>query len=401
MFSNKARAFLTIFGIALGLLLYVYSSLVFNAVINIEYESNKYFDKNTVIVKNAVESDILETISELKEFSCIRYDLTQSNVKIYKYKGNTVFITFNVFGTDCNFTSMPILSNIDSDKCINNKIIYGTDLKEEDIYNRNEVAVIERSCAKALFGKEDAIGETFNINLEGTLINLTVCGIMLDTPQTVENNINYNKILNNKDIIEKHISFNIYIPYSIISQLENVYYENSYIFKFSDSSLADGAVFLDRYIGGETISYSKIMGQIANNVKVARNTVIIILIIIIVFSGLFIMTTLFFSIKERISEIGLRRSLGASTFNIMQQFILEGVLLCLISSFISIITGAFIYMLTLLFLLNNSYIFISTLISYEVFLSAVCISIIQGVIFSLFPAIYASKIRPVEALRFE
>ena len=109
--------------------------------------------------------------------------------------------------------------------------------------------------------------------------------------------------------------------------------------------------------------------------------------------GIGIMNIMLVSVTERIKEIGLRKALGATSFNIGSQFLIESITLSLSGGLIGLIVG-----------------FIGTLIArnwinaqvpvWAVFLS-LSFSIFVGVVFGTYPAIKASKKDPVEALRYE
>lgn len=102
---------------------------------------------------------------------------------------------------------------------------------------------------------------------------------------------------------------------------------------------------------------------------------------------------MYVSVKERTNQIGLKKALGATSYQILFDFLLESIFLCLIGGFIGIV---------LVFLLSF---ILSALLDFPVFLSlynfvlGVGISLIVGVIAGYLPAKKAAKLNPVEAIR--
>lgn len=111
--------------------------------------------------------------------------------------------------------------------------------------------------------------------------------------------------------------------------------------------------------------------------------------------GIGIMNIMLVMVMERTREIGLRKALGAQNTDIMLQFLVEGILICLIGGLLGIAFGAGISWLVAYFLGWT------ILISMESVLLAFVFSVLTGLIFSLWPAWRASNLLPVIALRYE
>jgi putative ABC transport system permease protein len=118
-------------------------------------------------------------------------------------------------------------------------------------------------------------------------------------------------------------------------------------------------------------------------------------IIALVVAGIGIMNIMLVSVTERTKEIGIRKSLGANPRNILVQFLLEAVILCNIGGLVGIVVG---------FGLGNVITFFTSF-EVEVPLQWAIIGLVfcstVGIAFGLLPAIRASRLHPIDALRYE
>ncbi len=115
----------------------------------------------------------------------------------------------------------------------------------------------------------------------------------------------------------------------------------------------------------------------------------------LVVGGVGIMNIMLVSVTERTREIGLRMAVGARAHHIMRQFLVEAVLLCLLGGAIGILLGRGISILV------RSFEHWPTAPSIPVIIVAVLVSAGVGVIFGFYPAWKASRLDPIEALRYE
>jgi putative ABC transport system permease protein len=111
--------------------------------------------------------------------------------------------------------------------------------------------------------------------------------------------------------------------------------------------------------------------------------------------GIGIMNIMLVSVTERTREIGIRKSLGATRFNILAQFLIEAVVLCLCGGFIGAAAGmGSAVVMHRLFGWN-------TVVGPDSIMLAFAFSATIGVVFGVWPARRASQLDPIEALRFE
>jgi ABC-type antimicrobial peptide transport system permease subunit len=125
------------------------------------------------------------------------------------------------------------------------------------------------------------------------------------------------------------------------------------------------------------------------------NLLLVVALISLVVGGVGIMNIMLVSVTERTREIGTRMAVGARPRDILRQFLVEAIVLCLAGGIIGILLGRGAS-LTVTALLGWP-----TLMSVPAIVAAVTVSATVGIIFGYYPAWKASKLDPIEALRYE
>jgi len=141
------------------------------------------------------------------------------------------------------------------------------------------------------------------------------------------------------------------------------------------------------------------MEEISNMLSEATGTMTMLLGLIAAISllvgGIGVMNIMLVSVLERTREIGIRKALGAREVDIWSQFLIEAAFLTLTGGVIGIIFGWGIsYLVSSLGLIN-------TLVSIDIVILAVVVSVLIGIFFGFYPAWNASRLNPIEALRSE
>jgi macrolide transport system ATP-binding/permease protein len=128
--------------------------------------------------------------------------------------------------------------------------------------------------------------------------------------------------------------------------------------------------------------------------KTLKETLLVIACVSLIVGGIGIMNIMLVSVKERTKEIGLRKALGARNVEVLFQFLVEALLICLIGGGIGILLGV-------VFAFSLNHFGWLAIISWVTVLVAVLVSAGSGLVFGLWPAWQASKLSPIEALRYE
>jgi ABC-type antimicrobial peptide transport system permease subunit len=135
--------------------------------------------------------------------------------------------------------------------------------------------------------------------------------------------------------------------------------------------------------------------MLSSSTQLMSTLLLIVAMISLVVGGVGIMNIMLVSVTERTREIGLRMAVGARSHHILRQFLVEAVVLCLVGGAIGITFGRGTSLLV------RWLIHWPTQASLATIIAAVAVSVAVGVVFGFYPAWKASRLDPIEALRYE
>ena len=271
--------------------------------------------------------------------------------------------------------------------CENFKIMKGRDLSALDIEKENQVCVMSAFAAKLFFGSGSPVGQDLKVNGHSFRV-VGVYGPRLD--------------LKSEEAMWRDNL--IVFPYSV-QRLLGGETPSSFQAKTVKADVIPEAVsriggFLRGVVGdeGSVLVYSNNQGQEESNEFLKMGGMVLggIAAISLLVGGIGIMNIMLVTVTERTREIGIRRAIGAQRSSIVAQFLIEAGMLCGIGGILGILMGT-LGSVVLSSLLVKTVIYPSL----RVALGAFGFSVILGVIFGSYPAMKASKLQPVEALRAE
>jgi len=421
--SNKFRLTLTLIGIISGVLIYVIGSIGTESYYQREFSNYNDFDKKTILVNGQISDKVINEINwNLPNLNYIPYTQTYSRT-LYstEISSKPHFIVGDFIGTGPNFIYYPIPTTTNINTVAYTKLIKGRDFSGDDLEKAKNVIIITEYAVKVLFSNSEPLGKTIRLDFKSSgiisnSISFEVIGVIADTPDILnEERETVKNISSNKDW---NIQLKCYIPFTTC---KNIFYastdqnwdtqeteslfnklvirEDENKFNYTHEALSILTNDSDNVV--DIYTHNEIMADLKQSMKDTEQMLQIVMIIILFISGFNILNTMLFSTKERIGEIGIRKAVGATDFEIGLQFAVEAVIVSFIGAIIAIAVSIILFLVALYYLNTVLMMNLVFVFPIRIFLTSILIAVIQGTLFSIIPAILAARTNIVKALRFE
>jgi putative ABC transport system permease protein len=283
-------------------------------------------------------------------------------------------------------------------KAINFTMDKGRFIEESDVNASARVTVLGYKLAETFFGDQDPIGQS--VKVKGK--NFQVIGVAgkqgtrffqdFDTRAVIP-------VTTMKDQIKgvdylSNIMANVPVGISLEESIDDVRYfvrNRHAIYNPEDDPTKDDFKVISQVDAANTFqSVSDILTLFL--VAIAAISLLV--------GGIGIMNIMFVSVSERTREIGLRKAVGASSSDVLLQFLIEASVLTMVAGVIGVVMGvvsSFLMSLILQKFVDNW----QFIISLDSVVAAFIVSVGVGLLFGIYPARNAAKLNPIEALRQE
>lgn len=279
----------------------------------------------------------------------------------------------------------------------NFEVAKGYAFTDSDVQSLNHVAVIGSSLADTLFGAgSDPVGQFIQVKN----IQFRVVGVLAAKGTGAFGVDQDNIVLVPISVAQKQMLGINYFNDIMVQA------NNNYTIDFTKSRvqsiLEQNHSITDPNKDDFTIETQQdVLSLLGNITSILTLFLAAIASISLVVGGIGIMNIMLVSVIERTKEIGLRKSVGATNKDILQQFLVESIVLTFVGGVIGIAMGGAV--VTLIYLVATK--IFAAAWTFEFPLSAVLIALIvssvTGVIFGVYPARQAAKKSPIDALRYE
>lgn len=382
--SNKLRSVLTMLGIIIGVMaLVVLVSLVDGATSSVT-DRILSLGSNMVTVSISDDKSKPVTLNTLKEWrgseeklSVIApYAQDTATGKGKNANGNVI-----VYGTTPLYYDIQDL-----------QLAMGRFLKNTDVDNNSYVCVINETCAEELIGYTDCVGDT--ITLDGT--RYTVVGVITNNDNSLT------AIFSSGTMVA-------YIPYTSLLRLSDkvsAEITSFYVGAEEESTIAEAEeaitnVLMERFDEDDEAFQVSSQDILEDTMEEITSILTILLggiaAISLIVGGIGIMNIMLVTVTERTREIGIRKAIGANRKNILMQFLMEAVVICMLGCAIGIFMSWAILQIVTTIVSSMGMKFTLDL---GVVLIAVLFCFVIGVLFGLYPANKAAKMKPIDALHY-
>ena len=381
--SNKLRAALTMLGIIIGVMaLVVLVSLVNGATSSVtDAVSGLGTSMLTVTISDdkgmPLDLDTVNAYMEEEEIGLVAPYISSSVTA----SGEEASADVTIYGITPAFYDVQGM-----------QLTMGRFLKTSDVENHTYVCVINETAATELIGYVDCVDQA--INLDG--VEYTIVGVLSDNEDSLTSMMSSGSLA-------------VYLPYTSLLRLSDSLTSDVTTFYVSAPDngtmetveAAMSAMLMKRFEDDDE-AFSVSSQSILEDTMSSITSVLTILLggiaaISLIVGGIGIMNIMLVTVTERTREIGIRKAIGASRGTILSQFLVEAVVLCMLGCALGIfLSWAILQTVTTVV----SSLDMTFSLDGGVVLIAVGFCFVIGIVFGLYPANKAAKMKPIDALHY-
>lgn len=389
--ENRTRSFLTCLGIAIGIASIILILSLTGSIANLITDEIRDIGSDLIVVRPSTTKDsvtaVIEqltasssfqksnlTISDAETISKLNHVTAAAPIAL---SSNTVsddentIASATVFGTTADFISIEPLA-----------LRYGSFINDK---NKENSVVVGSMLSLLLFNTSNPVGRTLVFRGQ----RFIVVGVLEEITESINfDNIDFNNaLIMDINVMENLVGSlqvqQINVRVATTSDLASV------ATNIQETLLQENAGDTNfTVLYGEDITHpaSSLLGIISGMLALVAG-------ISLVVGGIGVMNIMLVSVAERTHEIGIRKAVGASTGNILMQFMFEALILSILGGFLGIILG---YIFAFLISIITPF---TPYISWQILAITFLTTIIVGLIFGIYPALKAAYKNPIESLK--
>lgn len=395
--ENKLRTLLTVLGIVVG----IFSIIVIMTIITmlqstidngISFLSKNSFQVQKYPAINTGGHNARMKYRNRKDITLDEFYRLQELLKDAKYMGadkakGGVVVKYANRETNPNIYVSGITAGVM--RTANLTVEYGREINQNDVQYSSDVCMLGPDVVDKLFPNISPVGQTVSVSGKP----LRVIGVFGKRPQFFGQSFdNYIAM----PITTFHSFFggkNSSVDITIMSYSDDDYdrlIEQTIGYLRTIRKVPPG-----KENDFEIMSNESIIGQINDITGGVRIGAMVVSIIALLAAGVGIMNIMLVSVTERTREIGIRKAVGARKKNILFQFLVEAIFLCIMGGIFGIFLGIGIGNMA------GSFLNADAAIPYDWVMIGLGLCVFVGVVFGTYPAFKAANLDPIEALRYE
>lgn len=389
--ENRTRSFLTCLGIAIGIASIILILSLTGSISNLISGEVQDIGEDLIVIRPATTKDsvtsVIEELTSTNSFQ--KSNLTVKDVESIAKLDDIAAVapislsSYTVSDEENTIASTTILGTTPDFNTITPLTMrYGAFLSDK---NKDNSVVVGHTLSLRLFNTSNPVGRTLVFHDK----RFIVVGVLEEVKESINfNNLDYDNLL----------IMDINTLSDLVGSLQ-IQQINAEVTATSALPATADAIreILTANNAGDTnfsVAYGNdIIHPASNMLGIISGMLALVAGISLVVGGIGVMNIMLVSVAERTHEIGIRKAVGASSGNILAQFMSEALILSILGGLLGIILG---YIFAFLVSVVTPF---APYISWEILAVTFLTSIVVGIIFGTYPALKAASKNPIESLK--
>lgn len=390
--ENRTRSFLTCLGIAIGVASIILILSLMGSISNLVKDEVSEIGADLIVVRpNSTKNSVTSVIEQLTSSNTFQQSsLSLSDVSAISKLENISAVapiatsTNTLISEKNTFSSVPVLGTTpDFVKIEPLALRYGTFFSDT---NKENGVVLGHTLSLALFNTiNSTVGKMITIMGE----KFMVVGVL----DEIDKSINFDNIDFDNALIMDVNTLDKLIGSTQIQQI-NIKAANTDSLAAISGNIQD--TLKNNKSGDEnfTVAYGEDISHPASSLfTIVSGMLAIVAAISLIVGGIGVMNIMLVSVAERTHEIGIRKAVGASSRNILMQFLFEALILSILGGIFGLVLG---YVFAFLISIITPF---APFISWEIIAITFLTTLVVGILFGIYPALKAASKNPIESLK--